>query len=478
MSTANTEGKTTASTGPKIGLLPLYLKLYDDRLPQRRHRVEAFAAQIRAELEKRGLLVLSAPVCRVKAEFEAAMTQFERAGAEAIVTLHLAYSPSLESAEVLARTELPIIVCDTTPTWSYGPGQDPDELMYNHGIHGVQDMCNLLLRNGKPYHVEVGHWEKSDVLDRVAARARAAGAAHHLRHLTAGLIGDPFQGMGDFFVTTAELERTLGVKTRRLDGRRVGKLLEGVTEEDVHRERRLDEERFEFGELSEAAYRRSVRTGLALERWIQEEGIGAFSFNFLEVDRTSGLETVPFLQASKLLARGVGFGGEGDLLTASLVAALASMQPETTFTEMFCPDWENGNIYLSHMGEMNWRLVEGKPRLLEMDYAFSDTDNPVYLAGRFKPGEILLVDLLPLEPLVAGGYRLIVSPATMLPVSGTDRMEKSVRGWFKPSLPLEEFLACYSELGGTHHLALSYGLSEDAAVAFGEMMGWDVAVIG
>jgi L-arabinose isomerase len=466
-------------TGSKarIGLLPLYLKLYDDRLPQRRPRVEAFYNQIAAELGKRNLEVLTAPICRVRAEFEAAVGSFEQGGAEAIVTLHLAYSPSLESAEVLARSGLPVILCDTTPSFSYGPDQDPEELMYNHGIHGVQDLCNLLLRHGKGYHVEVGHWEKSDVLDRVAGRVRAARAAYRIRHLTAGLIGEPFEGMGDFHVSADSLRKTLGVDTRPLEEKRFRRLIEGITEEEVGREREADEERFEFDGVSEAAYRRSVRTGLAIERWIAEEGIGAFSFNFLHVDRRSGLETVPFLQASKLLARGVGFGGEGDLLTASLVTALASLEPDTSFTEMFCPDWKNGAIYLSHMGEMNWRLADGKPRLLEMDYAFSDTDNPVYVAGRFRPGEILLVDLLPLEPLVEGGYRLLISPATMLPVGGKDRMERSVHGWVKPGLPLEEFLACYSELGGTHHLALSYGLAEETAVAFGEMMGWDVAVI-
>ena len=38
--------------------------------------------------------------------------------------------------------------------------------MFNHGIHGVQDMCNLLLRNGKPFsaglerlYVELGALE-------------------------------------------------------------------------------------------------------------------------------------------------------------------------------------------------------------------------------------------------------------------------------------------------------------------------------
>jgi L-arabinose isomerase len=469
---------TSAVARPCIGLLPLYLKLYDDRLPQHRPRVEAFYRRIAAELEKRGLEVLTAPVARIQPEFEAAVKGFEEGGAEAVVTLHLAYSPSLESAAVLAATPLPVVVCDTTPAWSYGPAQDPEELMYNHGIHGVQDLCNLLLRRGKGYHVEAGHWEKSDVLDRVARRARAAHAASHLRRLKAGLIGEPFRGMGDFHVSPEALRRTLGVETRRLDPERLQGYLSTVSQEEIRRETAADRERFEFVEVGEEVYLRSLRTQLAIERWVREEGLGAWSFNFLQVDRSSGLPTVPFLAASKLLARGVGFGGEGDLLTASLVAALASVAPQTTFTEMFCPDWENGSIYLSHMGEMNWKLVEGKPQLLEMDYAFSDADNPAFLAGRFKAGEILLVDLLPLEPLKEGTYRLIVAPATMLAVQGEDRMTRSVHGWFQPAVPLEEFLARYSELGGTHHLALSYDLGEETAVALGEMMGWEVAVVG
>ncbi len=211
-----------------------------------------------------------------------------------------------------------------------------------------------------------------------------------------------------------------------------------------------------------------------MQKWVAEERLDAFSFNFLSIDRARGLETVPFLAASKLLAEGIGYAGEGDLLTAALVAALAAAYPETSFSEMFCPDWEHGTVYLSHMGELNWRLVDGKPLLLEMDYKWSAAANPVYLAGRFKPGDFLLVNLAPM----ARGYRLIVAPARMLEAPGTDRQERTVRGWFQPPLPLPEFLAAYSRLGGTHHLALSYGASAETVTAFGRMMGWDTQAIG
>jgi L-arabinose isomerase len=465
--------RTSSDRKPRAGLLPFYIKLYDDRMPDKRPRIESFYRQIAEALQARGLDVLTAPVCRLRKEFEAAVRGFEQGGAEAIVTLHLAYSPSLESADPLAESRLPVIVCDTTPAYGYGPDQDPDELMYNHGIHGVQDLCNLLLRRGKPFQLEVGHWQRSDVLDRVARDVLAARLASRMRRARAGLIGEPFQGMGDFYVTPSQLRKTIGIETRLLSPGRLRRLAASVTDEELEPEREQDRERFEFRQVKPETYERSLRISLAVERWVAEERLDAFSFNFLSVSRARGMDTVPFLAASKLLARGIGYGGEGDLLTASLVAALASVYPETSFTEMFCPDWEHGTIYLSHMGELNWRLAEGKPLLLEMDYRWSDTGNPVYLSGRFKPGSFVLVNLAPMRE----GYRLIVTPAEMLPVAGQDRMERSIRGWFRPPRPMPEFLHAYSHLGGTHHLALSYGAAAQTVEAFGRMMGWDTLVL-
>lgn len=459
---------------PAIGLLPLYLKLYDDTVPNTRQRIETFYKTIAAEFEKRHITVLTSPICRIREEFETAITTFEHSGADAIVTLHLAYSPSLESAEVLARTELPIIVCDTTPTFSYGPEQDPAELMYNHGIHGVQDLCNLLIRQGKPFQIDVGHWERSDILDRVAMRVQSAAMASHLRKAKVGLIGEPFTGMGDFYVPASQLEETIGIETKLLDLKHFRELITSITDSEMAAEEEQDRRRFLFENLDQDVYRRSLRVGLAVKKWIEAEGLTAFSFNFVNVNRAAGFETVPFLQASKMMAAGIGYAGEGDVLTAALVAALSLASPDTSFTEMFCPDWEHNSIYLSHMGEMNYRLCADKPQLLEMDYSYSDAENPVFAVGRFRPGDFLLVNL---APVGGNTYRLIIAPAEMLDVPEQDNMAKRVHGWFRPSLPIADFLASYSQYGGTHHLALTYGAPIPLIEAFGQMMGWETVVI-
>lgn len=79
----------------KVGLLPLYIEFYDNAWPELRTGVDGFYQQIASSLAARGLELSTAPVCRLKPEFEAAIQRFEEDRVDAIVTLHLAYLPSL-----------------------------------------------------------------------------------------------------------------------------------------------------------------------------------------------------------------------------------------------------------------------------------------------------------------------------------------------------------------------------------------------
>ncbi|NLC58301.1 MAG: hypothetical protein GX774_15820 [Armatimonadetes bacterium] len=459
---------------PKVGLLPLYLALYDQSVPEERPRMEQFRDTIAAALAQRGLEVVPAPVCRVQSEFTAAVRALEQAGVDALVTLHLAYSPSLESAPVLADTRLPLIVLDTTPAFAFGPDQSPDAIMPNHGIHGVQDLCNLLLRYRKPFHIEAGHWEHSDVLDRVAKWALAARLAAALRGARVGRIGEPFPGMGDFAVDPETLRATLGVETFPCAPERIRGLVAEVSDADVAAEVAADRARFAVGAVDAEAHRETVRTCLGVRRWLEAERLSAFTVNFLAVDRASGLATVPFLEASKAMARGIGYAGEGDVLTAALVGALATVYPRTTFTEMFCPDWAGNTIFLSHMGEVNLDLVDGQPELLQKPFPWTDAADPVVAVGRLRGGDAVWVDLAPGPD---ESYTLIVAPVRMVAVEGEDRFAGSVRGWLRPHQPLATFLQEYSQAGGTHHAALVYDGSAAVIAAFGAMMGWKVCLL-
>ena len=196
--------------------------------------------------------------------------------------------------------------------------------------------------------------------------------------------------------------------------------------------------------------------------------------NFLDFNKANGFEVVPFLEASKCMARGVGYAGESDVITAALVATLATLYQDVSFIEMFCPDWKNDSIFLSHMGELNINLVDGKPALVKTPFPYTDAKDPVIAIGRFREGKSTMVCL---APGYDNSYTLIIAPITVLSVDGRDEMNQKVRGWFKPEVPISQFLAQYSRVGGTHHLALVY---QDVAAdieKFGVMLGCKVVVI-
>jgi L-arabinose isomerase len=459
---------------PKIGLLPLYLELYDKAHKGMRPRMEKFVGTIARELKKRKVEVIKGKVCRLEREFNQTVRSFEKGKACAIVTLHLAYSPSEESAQALANTELPIIVLDTTQDLEFGPGQDPGAISYNHGIHGVQDMCNLLLRNKKTFKIEAGHWKESDVIDRVVKHIQAAQIAQAMKSMRVGRVGKAFKGMGDFSVDSTVLKKTIGVTTITTTPREIARLLPDEKSPAVKNEIRKDRRRFDTSQVTDEQHRLSVRTGLAVRKWLEKEKLGAFSVNFLEITKASGVPVMPFLEASKAMGRGIGFGGEGDVLTASLVGAIASACPEVSFTEIFCPDWKGQTLFLSHMGEINPNLCADKPVLVARDWTYTDAQDPVFAAGRFKEGKAVFVNLAPGPD---DSYSLVLGPV-IVKGAKKDKFSKVVRGWIKPEKKsIEEFLEDYSKAGGTHHSAIVYGEVTDILKTFGEMMGWKTVII-
>lgn len=457
---------------PKAGLLPLYLALYDDLLPEMRKVLEPFLAQVRGGLVRTGIEVVSAPVCRLTEEFDGAIAGFERASADVIVTLHLAYSPSLQSLDALLRTKLPVVVCDTTMDHDFGQSVPFERMLYNHGVHGVMDTCSMLRRRGKPFAIAAGHLEKSDVLARTAELARAAYAARRLREMKVLRIGEIFKGMGDFAVPDELLKSRLGVQVDQINAEDLASIAHQIGKTEIDDEIAADRHRYHVT-APEEVHQRSVRVGLALRRALEQGRYGAFSFNFLAFDTAEEpINAVPFLEASKAMDRGIGYAGEGDTFTAALVGALCAGFGDTTFTEIFCPDWKGNSLFLSHMGEVNPGVLT-EATLYEKPYVFTKALNPAIVTGPMRPGPAAFVNLTqgPNE-----SFELLLSEVEVLPDSQDASMQQQVRGWIRPKTTVANFLRRYSELGGTHHNALVLGDRLEPLRAFAKFAGLECHV--
>lgn len=460
---------------PRIGLLPLYLKLYDDTSPERRAEFDGLRKKVTDGLAGRKIDVVESAVCRVADEFEGALALFESREVDSILTLHLAYSPSMESADALCRSSVPVIMLDTTMDPGFGKNVDPSRIAYNHGIHGVMDLASVLRRRGKPFQIVAGHVTESDVLDRAAAMIRAAHSAACFRRTRALRIGAPFAGMADFAVPDDLLFRRFGVTIEQIEPKQLAAEARSVSKQEISAEIAADQARFTC-RVPEVAHVRSLRVGLALRKRLERDGHSAFSMNFMAFTTAAGpINTVPFLEASKAMARGIGYAGEGDLLTASLVGALLRGFGETTFTEIFCPDWRGNTLFISHMGEINPTLAAGKPHLIEKDFPYTRAHDPAALVCAVKKGAGTFVNLAPGPDET---FRLLLTPVQVLGDTKTQALHGMIRGWLKPPMPIPAFLEAYSQAGGTHHSALVMNTGPEPLAAMADMLGIEHIVLG
>ena len=455
----------------KVGLLPLYIKLYDD-FGTNRTLLEEFNSLVVEKLEKAGLEVISAPICRIKDEFNSAVENFEKNNAKAIITLHLAYSPSLESIDALCSTELPIIVMDTTKDMSLSSEYSKSPIGSNHGIHGVMDMCNLLKRRGKKYVVVAGHLENSNVLKNTVDCVKTCVSAKALNGLKVRSFGGSFAGMGDFIIENKDLKEKLGVQAVEITNDEMLSAVNSITENEIKDEIEFYKNNFLMAEeIDLVALKLSVKACLATRKIIKEKGLDAFSVNFLGVSKNN-LGNMPFIEACLQMANGIGYSGEGDILTASFVGALLKYIKDVSFVEIFCPDWKENRLLISHMGEMNFNLLREKPVLSTAPFRYSDAGSMAKAVGAFKEGKAVYCNVFRVEN---EKFVMSVSEVEVSFVEG--QVENSVRGWITPNMNIAKFLEKLSEHGAIHHGFLVYDVDVKAMKCFGQTLNMEVVEI-
>ena len=437
---------------PKVGLLPLMLELYDRSAPDLKPRQARFAQQI-GDLVASEIEVISTTVCNTRAQVDAAVADFEVERCDGIIVLHLSYAPSLISASALSRSSLPVLLLNTTPAARMNADLTRDDILQNHGIHGVQDLANILLRAGKTYHIVSGHVGDPSVIDRVLAWCRAATTARFWREMRVGRIGDPFEGMGDFSVDLTALQTVVGPQVLLVSPQEVAELAQHVPTEQVEAEVKADLDRFApVPDLDPELHALSVRAGLGLSAAVRKYELDAVSMHFMAFNDVPAIGAVPFLGISKLQAQGIGYAGEGDVMCASLVAAMARCFGEAAFTEMFCPDWAGDQVLVAHMGECNPTLAAEKPVLKSAPFPYGELSDPVVAVGGMAPGPATLVNLVCIGE---GRFRLTAAEVDVAEFPVLDLTMPHFK--IRPAQPVAEFLTKYSEAGGSHHLAIVPG---------------------
>lgn len=456
---------------PNVGLLGLMLELYD-LTPDLKPKMAAFAEELATTLAPFADVAFPG-VCNTRAQVDRAVAAFEAEGKDLIVVVLLTYAPSHIALPALLRTSLPVLIFNTQQLDAVTQAVTGAQTTGNHGMHGVQDLCNVLLRAGRPFHLVTGHYRDPDTLAEVEAWCRAVDAARFVREMRIGLLGYPMEGMGDFGIDQTAFLGQVGVEVHHLAMRAVADRAQGAPQAEIDAQMARNRELFVLGpEVTDREHEASARLTWALRALLEDQNLHGFASHFVAVDEEGYLETLPFLAASKLMGEGYGFGGEGDVTSAAAVAMMARLAGSANFTEMFTMDPASEAVLMMHMGEGNWTMArKDEPiHLLRSELGLFDLRvDPLLLAFSLEPGPATLVSL---TTLAEGKLGFVVAEGEVVDFPYVADLGRPHYKFCPDSVNgLNGFLTRFSMAGGSHHQAMAYGLWSDTLEKIAALLG-------
>ena len=473
-STTGVEAATPAEARPRIGLLGIMQGLYDEMLPGIADRQAAYARAVAGALDPEVDVVVAPPV-KDRDDAERAMRSLAGEELDGLLVVMLTYGPAMRVARLLAETPLPICLANVQPVPEVTAAWDMADLTYNQGIHGAQDTANAMVRAGRPFHVVTDDWQSDAFRAAIGRWARAAAAITRWRSLRVGVFGYAMNGMGDIQVDVHALVRTLGPQVLWLAPGELHRAAQAAADDDVAAVIADEDARFEIDpRLSRDEREDHARMQLGIERVLAEAGCRAYSTHFDAIAEDGRFDRLPLAAASTLMARGYGYGAEGDALTAALMSAARTLLGDTQFTEMYAMDFASDSILMSHMGEGNWALArDDRPvRLIKRPLGIGGLGDPPTFLFQYATGPVTLATLVALAG-ERGRHGGCEGESQDTPAQPKREMPD---GQFRPRSGVRDCMNAWLRLGGPHHQVLNPGHRAADWEVFCELAGIELAL--
>ncbi|MCL2194629.1 MAG: L-arabinose isomerase [Oscillospiraceae bacterium] len=417
------------------------------------------------------------PVVRNSAEIEAAIAAANHdPHCTGIITWMHTFSPSKMWIRGLTRLQKPLLHINTqfnrAIPWD---SIDMDFMNLNQSAHGDREHGFITARLRLPRTVLAGHWQCETLRRRMAQWQRAAVGVAESRRLRVLRISD---NMRDVAVTEGDKVEAHIKFGWQVDHYGVGDiiaLVDAVTPDEIAAQMAQYREHYTMATEDIAAVEVQARVQVALQKFMQAEGFGAFHTNFQDLQQ---LRQLPGLAAQDLMRQGFGFAGEGDWKTAALCRIMKHMAEGlpggTGFMEDYTYDFSRGLNMGAHMLEVCPTLAATKPQIRVEPLGIGDREPPARLTFKAAAGDAILATIVDMGDrfrMIVNDVQCVQQPHDMprLPVAGV---------LWKPLPTLETSAEAWIFSGGAHHSVLSYGLDAETMRHVAEMLNIEFVHIG
>ena len=354
---------------------------------------------------------------------------------------------------------------------------DMDFMNLNQAAHGDREYGFILAKLNIPHEVVAGYYKHDHVVAKIRQFAQVAKAIGLSKNLTIATFGN---NMRDVAVTDGnrlECQIKYGWEVKYWGIGEIVKLAAEATEAEV--DAKVDEylSKYTMATDNVAAVREQARYEVGFDKFLAANKCCAFTDTFQDLHNMTQL---PGIAAQNLMAKGVGFGPEGDYKIAAFSTVLMKMaegrEGATGFIEDYTYDLTPGQELelASHMLEVPASFAANKPEIQVHHLGIGNKADPARLVFDGVTGDgiqVTLIDLGDHFRIICADIELVKQPAPMpkLPVA-------RIMYRHKPNFEIGTAAWCYA--GGAHHSVVSTALTREDIAMFARLTGTELITIG
>ncbi len=359
---------------------------------------------------------------------------------------------------------------------------DFDFMNLNQAAHGDREYAYVATRLGVARTTVVGHVSNPAVTARVGSWVRGAAGWAATHELRLARFGDNMRNVAVTEGDKTEAELRFGVSVNTWGVNDLVRAVDEVSEADVDAlvaeyedlydvvpELRKDGDRH-------ASLRYAARQEIALETFLESVGAKAFTTNFEDL---GDLRQLPGIAVQRLMAKGYGFGAEGDWQTAALARAAKGMGEGlpggASRMEDYTYDLTPGSekILGAHMLEICPSLTTSTPRVEIHPLGIGGKEDPVRMVFDADPGVGVVVSLADMRDR----FRLTANVVDVVPPSAPLPHLPVARAVWEPRPDFATSAEAWLTAGGAHHTVLSTAAGIDAFEVFADIARTELLVI-
>ena len=355
---------------------------------------------------------------------------------------------------------------------------DMNFMNLNQSAHGDREFGFIGTRMRMNRKIVVGHYQDPEAVERIGIWVRAASAYSDALEMKVARFGD---NMRDVAVTEGNKVSAQIQMGYSVYGYGIGdlvKVINGVSSAAI--KKLIAEYGSEYNLTKEVSasetLKESAKIELGMLEFLESGNFKAFTTTFEDLH---GLKQLPGLAVQRLMAKGYGFGAEGDWKTAALVRSMKVMSSGLTGGTSFMEDYTyhfdpaGMRVLGAHMLEVCPTIALEKPTVQVHQLSIGGKEDPARLVFRTAPGKAINVSVIDL----GSRFRMIVNDVEVVKCPEMPKLPVASVLW-KPLPDLRTGAGAWILAGGAHHTGFSTAVNSEYMEDFANMMDLEFVYIG